>query len=125
MPLSLKAAAESVGLNKSSLLRAIQKGRLSAVRNESGEWEIDGSELSRVFPSVEQRKVNDAKHQGPLQAEIDGLKGMAELLRQQLADVRSDRDHWRDQAMTALRQLPIAMPAPPRPRSWLPWRRTA
>ena len=50
--LSLKEAAEAVGLGKPAVLKAIQKGRISAKKNELGEWEIDPAELHRVYKPV-------------------------------------------------------------------------
>lgn len=45
MAMTLKAAAEAVGMNKSSLLRSIQRGKISAVKDEAGEWQIEPVEL--------------------------------------------------------------------------------
>lgn len=52
--LSLKEAAQSVGMGKPGILKAIQKGRISAKKNELGEWEIDPAELYRVYRPVAQ-----------------------------------------------------------------------
>jgi hypothetical protein len=48
--LSLREAAERSGTNKSTILRAIQAGRLKAVRNENKEWLINLSDLQRLYP---------------------------------------------------------------------------
>ena len=40
------------------------------------------------------------------EAQIAGLKEVADLLRTQLEDVREDRDRWREQATAVTRQLP-------------------
>jgi DNA repair exonuclease SbcCD ATPase subunit len=48
--LTLTEAAAEVGKSKSTLLRAIDAGRLSAQRNEHGEYRVDASELFRVYP---------------------------------------------------------------------------
>jgi hypothetical protein len=50
MKLSLGQAAKEVGLDKSTISRAIQRGKLSAQRQERGGYEIDPAELFRVFP---------------------------------------------------------------------------
>jgi hypothetical protein len=47
---SLQQAANATGKLKPTIARAIKSCRLSAARNESGGYEIDPSELSRVFP---------------------------------------------------------------------------
>jgi excisionase family DNA binding protein len=50
-PYTLTTASEAVRKSKSTILRAIQKGRLSATRTDNGGWLIDPSELHRVFPN--------------------------------------------------------------------------
>ncbi|MCG8491687.1 MAG: DUF3972 domain-containing protein [Sneathiellales bacterium] len=50
MKLTLGQAAKEVGISKPSLSAAIKKGRISAIKNDSGAYEIDPSELFRVYP---------------------------------------------------------------------------
>ena len=50
MKLTLGRAAKAAGISKPSLSAAIKKGRLSALKNESGVYEIDPAELFRVYP---------------------------------------------------------------------------
>src|SRR6185295_1530733 len=52
MPYSLKQAADATGRTKPAILRAIQTGKVSARKNELGEWEIEPAELHRVYPPV-------------------------------------------------------------------------
>ena len=47
---SLRTAAQQAGTSKSTILRAIKGGRLSASRTADGGYEIDASELIRVYP---------------------------------------------------------------------------
>lgn len=112
--MSLSEAAKATVQSKSTIWRAIKAGRLSATKNDTGEFQIDPAELHRVFPigTVEARVSNaaakrDATAVGTavLEAEIAGLKAMADLLRDQLNDAREDRDDarkdrdaWRSQA---------------------------
>lgn len=49
---SVKQAAEATGKTKPTILRAIQKGKISAKKDEHGEWEIDPAELHRVYEPV-------------------------------------------------------------------------
>ena len=49
---TLGTAAKATGLNRSTVLRAIKSGKISATKNEHGEWQIDPAELHRVFPPV-------------------------------------------------------------------------
>ncbi len=48
--LSLREAAQLCGRGKSTIQTAIKEGKLSAGRNERGGYQIDPSELHRVFP---------------------------------------------------------------------------
>lgn len=49
MKLSAKEAAAQVGISKQAIIRAIHKGKLSATRNASGEFEIEPVELFRAY----------------------------------------------------------------------------
>jgi len=48
--LTLGQAAKETGLSKPSISKAIKTGRLSAVKTENGEYQIDPVELFRVYP---------------------------------------------------------------------------
>ncbi len=50
MKWSLNQAAKEGRVSKATILRAIKSGRMSAPKNESGEYEIDPAEFYRVFP---------------------------------------------------------------------------
>lgn len=53
MPYNLVEAGAAVGKSKSTVLRAIRRGDLSAARDEAtGNWLIDPAELHRVYPPV-------------------------------------------------------------------------
>lgn len=54
MSLSAKEAAEQVGLSKQAILKAINRGQLSATKDRKGEWRIDAAELFRVWEPVQQ-----------------------------------------------------------------------
>ena len=56
MALSIREAAREGGVSKSTVLRAIQRGRLSAGRDDDGNYNIEPSELFRVYaPRTEVR----------------------------------------------------------------------
>jgi hypothetical protein len=124
---TLGTAATAAGLSKSTIHRAIKAGRISATKNDTGDWSIDPAELHRVFPPVTVEPVpleRDATPQleamvAKLEVEITALKGVSDLLRCQLDDVRTDRDAWREQAAR------LALPAPEveTKRPW--WKRLA
>lgn len=68
MKYSLSEAANATGKNKTTIQRAIKSGKISAHKGDSGSYEIDPSELHRVFPPVaaepvaQHPKSNDAQH---------------------------------------------------------------
>lgn len=47
--LSLLDAAKRTGKSKPTILRAIQSGKISAQKDEHGEWQIEPAELFRVY----------------------------------------------------------------------------
>ena len=52
MGISAKKASELVGLTKHAILKAIREGRISANKNENGQWVIEPVELYRVYEPV-------------------------------------------------------------------------
>src|SRR3954447_5568396 len=60
--LSIRDAARQAGVSQSSILRAIQSGRMSAPRKDDGGYAIDPAELFRVF---EARPVGHRDEAGP------------------------------------------------------------
>jgi len=54
MGISAKEAAEVVGMSRNGIIKAIKSGRISGQKNEKGEWEIEPSELFRVYKPVEE-----------------------------------------------------------------------
>ena len=55
MKYTLSEAAAATGKNKATIQRAIKSGKISAPKREAGSYEIDPSELHRVFQPVAQR----------------------------------------------------------------------
>jgi excisionase family DNA binding protein len=51
-PMSARSAAELTGKDRSTILRAIETGRLSATRDDRGHYLIDPAELERVYGSL-------------------------------------------------------------------------
>ena len=129
MPLSLAEAAAATGTNRTTILRAIKAGKVSASRDAHGAWVVEPAELHRVYPPVDARTPGDRtatpyRAQIAAAAQIAALRETADLMRAQLEDVRKDRDHWRDQAQAATRQLADARTSAtpePAPRRW--WKR--
>ena len=87
MPYSLKHAADTTGKTKPTILRAIQSGKISAKKDEHGEWKIDPAELHRVYPPVSEADTeNDTRNDTELSGEAGVLRAEVELLREILAE---------------------------------------
>jgi hypothetical protein len=110
--LGLSEAATAAGVAKSTIWRAVKSGRISATKTHTGTYEVDPAELFRVFPAMPR---NGAMKQAAtpiapaattgLDAQISALKEVSSLLKEQLEDIRKDRDAWRTQAESSQRLL--------------------
>jgi len=126
LPYTLGQAAKATGKQKSTILDAIQGGRLSATRDDKNQWQIDPVELFRVYPPntyTEHQETPQThskielleekiRHQ---EREIRRLEQITDDLRADREDLRSDRDHWRRQATHLLTYQPQAAPPPAAP----------
>jgi excisionase family DNA binding protein len=129
--LSLREAAQQAKTSKSTILRAIQSGRLSATRTDDGGYSIDPAELCRVYPprpdapdqSADQSAGQSATasvsevatelriRNAQLEAGFNALKAILEAEKKHLDEVREDRDRWAAQAER------LALPAPDLPQA--------
>jgi hypothetical protein len=126
MKFSAKQAAKEVGKSVTTISRAIKSGRLSAVKQDNGSYEIEASELFRVFPRLEVaqpvakqskkdnmlplatpsqprlREGGDAVALKELREQMAQLENLStrerKLLEQQIEDLREQRDEWREMA---------------------------
>ena len=129
---TLAEAAAACGINKTTVLRAIKSGRISGAKDELGAWHVNAAELHRVFPPAASATAGtDAAPQRAIpDAATDSL--IADL-RGVIADLRQDRDHWREAFQSVQRLLPTPVqrdaavtPEPATPwRRFLRWRRSA
>jgi hypothetical protein len=98
---TLGTAAQACGLNKSTVLRAIKAGKVSATRDEHGQWQIDPAELHRVYPPVASTDAAQRSEQRYAPAlPRDRTDELVAQLREQLADMRNERDRARSDADT-------------------------
>jgi hypothetical protein len=118
---TLSTAANACGLNKSTVLRAIKAGKISATRNEHGEWQIDPAEMHRVYPPAESSGAEQRREQrhAPVQTR-DRTDDLVAELRARLDDMRTERDRartdadtWRVAFENTQRLLPMPQDAPP------------
>lgn len=95
--LNLTAASRAAGVNRSTVVRALKSGRLSATTNDAGERCIDTAELLRVFGPLEA----DAR---ALPTHALGNATLVEVLREQLR-LAHEREHQARQEKTRLLAL--------------------
>lgn len=126
---TLGTAAKASGKSKATISKAIKSGRLSAIKNDSGVYQIEPAELNRVYP-INVDGNQDRTPRTPLETPENGpsvreLQARLEAAHERLADreaviadLREDRDRWRQQATALLSdQRPSPGPdQPPEPR---------
>ncbi len=156
MFLTLGEAAKQSGFSKATLSRAVKDGKLSAQKSaETQSYKIDPAELFRWAeamqvvrnraetegekqsgtPSSDSEKTGETAFETRVQevrerAELEARAKLAEErlsdLKQQLEEMKRQRDKWQEQA----ERLAIAPPVPatvavPESRGWWPFRRRA
>ena len=131
--LSLRDAAAEAGTSKSTILRAVKAGRLSAARTDDGGYSIDPAELFRVYPpesratkldqAAARRMGQDAPagettelriRTATLEAELNAVKEILAGERRRAEEIREDRERWHTQAER------LALIAPAKPVSMVP-----
>jgi excisionase family DNA binding protein len=126
MSYTLATAAAACGVNKSTILRAIKAGKISAVRDEQGQWQVEPAELHRVYPPVAAtaERTDATQRDAAALAMAHQQAALAEErlsdLKAILADMQRDRDAWRDQAQ----RLALPAPEPEKPMTWWRWLRS-
>ena len=121
--LTLGQAAKETGLSKTAISRAVKSGRLSATRNDQGEYQIDPSELFRVYPVTanvdsEPERQATQKDNSWLQGQIDLLRETVDDLRERLnntEEARQRAEQAQEKAFTELSRLTLLLTHQPKP----------
>ncbi len=98
--MSLSEAASWAGKGRPAILKAIQKGTISARKSEDGQWRIDPAELARVYSPA----ILGTGSQDVSRSTLDIAEAMASrdremaLLREMLVEARRERDDWKVEA---------------------------
>ena len=109
--ISVTECAKLLGITSRAVQKYIKEGKISAVKNEKGRYEIDKSEFYRVFPDAyisEKPKENYANNNIDSatikDVEIKHLKEQIYLLKEQLADAkeRELRHELREKELIAI-----------------------
>jgi predicted site-specific integrase-resolvase len=129
MTYSLAAAAAATDTDESTILKSIEGGKISATKDDRGEWRIEPAELHRLYSRITTRGSDSEAARCAASAadamDLEGqiavlIKQAGDRLRQQLDDVQHcGHDTWRDQL-----QAPQEPPSgKPERHPW--WRRIA
>src|SRR6476659_7380199 len=138
MPYTLSEAARAAGRGKTTLLRMIRSGKLSATRDPVTDgWLIEPVELHRLYPPAHREPVHQSDDGAPriaalearLEAANDAIRVRDDMIaahRSEIEDLRQQRAQAHQQLATALGQIaalltdqrPPAPPAAPRRRWW-------
>ena len=132
MGLTLRQAADLCGTSRSTIHRALKSGKLSGNRLEDGAWDIDPSELARVFPwDISEPVQRDNPGQGRegtnereavLVVKVEMLEHQLERERDTIADLRKRLDRAEDRVLALTSQtLPPAPELTQTRRRWWPF----
>lgn len=130
MHYTLAEAATATGKSKSTLLRSIQAGRISATRDELwGVWRVEPAELHRLYPALVHDAPDDTPRNGHDAGELDKWRALAIEREETIRDLRArlDAEAEERRRLTALlTDQRMAAAAPPPTGRWsrfLAWRR--
>ncbi|MGH7867036.1 MAG: hypothetical protein ACREP9_05220 [Candidatus Dormibacteraceae bacterium] len=127
----INLAARLTGKNKATISRDTKSGKLSATVREDGSKSYQVVELERVYGKLRNPDTSDepgVNHRNE-PADITSVTSVfpevvkakdevIDILKQQVEDLKRDRDNWREQA---LRILPAPVKEPPAPPQKTPW----
>jgi excisionase family DNA binding protein len=130
--LTVSEAAKIIGISRGGLWKAIKRGKLSATKDNKGNFTIDLAELLRVYPQVDRQvdkvdgdskqlsmdKETGNRHDDELVAalreQLDLLKDQVQALRDDVLHEREQANHWRNQATMLLTHQPELHPETPK-----------
>jgi len=133
---TLGTAAKACGVARTTILRAIKSGKISAAKDEMGSYAIEPAELHRVFPPVAAEQTTEqAMERGAaglgtggtaaFLAKIEGLEALLQRERESVDDLRRRLDQSEAErretqgkltALLTYQPKPEAMPTPPVPQ---------
>lgn len=134
MSYTLATAAEVAGKTKPTIWRAVKAGKLSATRLDDGSFRIDPAELDRYLaatketpppetakrsdtaPALNEMDAHALQEAITLRLKVENLETLLATERERVADLREDRDGWREQAQRlAITHEKAAIVVPPPP----------
>lgn len=124
MKYTLGTAAKATGKAKSTILRAIKNGTISATISHDGSYGIEPSELHRVFHpnDTQQASSNDtqpqAEHPETLRLRLEILESERKREREQM---QATIDDLRERLDRSENRITALISSPPKPRRWWRW----
>ena len=116
MAYTLTEASRAVRKDKTTLLRAIRAGRVSAVRDHRGGWLIEPAELHRVYPAIAPGNADAVVRDAPC-AHCEGLRARLDDAHATIADLRRRLDSEAEERRRLTAVLEV------RRKGWWPWKR--
>lgn len=120
--MTLGQAAKAVGKSKPTISKYIKNGKLSIISKDESGYQIDPSELYRVFPlsskenskhlqSLTPELIGDTRQNTPpLQMEIEILKVKLDAETKRANALETEKEDWKKQAQTLLLKSPEKPP---------------
>ena len=105
---TITEAARQTGLTRAAIHKAIKSGRLSATKDDNGNFQIDAAELFRVYKPVDRNGLQGSAYL-PDTAEYQLIAQRLEFTERLLKQVESERDSLRtslNQAMSLITHQP-------------------
>jgi hypothetical protein len=119
--ISIREAVEQFQASRPTLTKALNSGKISGEKGESGAWLIETSELVRVYQPRVPLPVNEhVKVYHPEQGDKQADDALLEALKSQIEDLKARLDKSED-ARTAAEARFTALLTDQRKRSWWPW----
>lgn len=117
---SIREAVKIYQVSRPTLTKALKMGKISGVQDEKGQWQIDPSELARVYQprtghpetTGKGEPVNFTSKNTTLQSEVEELKGRL-MDAEQRAAVAEALAEERSKHIEDLRRM---LPSPSEPR---------
>lgn len=107
--LNLNEAAKICHKSKSTVLKSIRTGRLSAIRNDKNEWQIDPVELFRVYPYKIENEKSEQENRNRTdkkpQSNNENLKEILEIERAERKVEQFERERERKQLEETIAKL--------------------
>jgi len=121
MAYTLTQAAEATGKSKSTILRAIQSHKISAVRDDLTQgWLIEPAELHRLYPLIAYDAANGDQSNGASFREVELLREMLSDKDRQIESLNRRLESVDEERRATLRQLTALLTdqRPERRRWW-------